>query len=99
MLHIYEKIILTMNKVNEIVSKYADRLKSFGIKLSAEGTIEAAAPVKMSVAILKDGTEVSSPDELVSRAMAHAACGSLAVRSCDRGCCRVLGHEVRAAES
>lgn len=66
MLHIYEKIILTMNKVNEIVSKYADRLKSFGIKLSAEGAIEAAAPVKMSVAILKDGTEVSSPDEMIA---------------------------------
>jgi len=55
-----------MNKVNEIVSKYADRLKSFGIKLSAEGEIEAAAPVKMSVAILKDGTEVSSPDEMIA---------------------------------
>jgi hypothetical protein len=54
-----------MNKVNEIVSKYADRLKSFGIKLSAEGTIEAAAPVKMAVAILKDGTEVSSPDDMI----------------------------------
>ena len=66
MLHIYEKIFLTMNKVNEIVSKYADRLKSFGIKLSAEGEIEAAAPVKMSVAILKDGTEVSSPDEMIA---------------------------------
>lgn len=66
MLHIYEKIILTMNKVNEIVSKYADRLKSFGIKLSAEGEIESAAPVKMSVAILKDGTEVSSPDEMIA---------------------------------
>ena len=66
MLHIYEKIILTMNKVNEIVSKYADRLKSFGIKLSADGEIEAAAPVKMSVAILKDGTEVSSPDEMIA---------------------------------
>jgi hypothetical protein len=66
LLHIYEKIILTMNKVNEIVSKYADRLKSFGIKLSAEGTIEAAAPVKMAVAILKDGTEVSSPDEMIA---------------------------------
>jgi hypothetical protein len=55
-----------MNKVNEIVSKYADRLKSFGIKLSAEGEIESAAPVKMSVAILKDGTEVSSPDEMIA---------------------------------
>jgi hypothetical protein len=66
MLHIVEKIFLTMNKVNEIVSKYADRLKSFGIKLSAEGEIESAAPVKMSVAILKDGTEVSSPDEMIA---------------------------------
>jgi hypothetical protein len=66
LLHIYEKIILTMNKVNEIVSKYAERLKSFGIKLSAEGEIEAAAPVKMAVAILKDGTEVSSPDEMIA---------------------------------
>jgi hypothetical protein len=66
LLHIYEKIILTMNKVNEIVSKYADRLKSFGIKLSAEGEIEATAPVKMAVAILKDGTEVSSPDEMIA---------------------------------
>lgn len=55
-----------MNKVNEIVSKYAERLKSFGIKLSAEGEIEAAAPVKMAVAILKDGTEVSSPDEMIA---------------------------------
>lgn len=54
-----------MNKVNEIVSKYAERLKSFGIKLSAEGEIEAAAPVKMAVAILKDGTEVSSPDDMI----------------------------------
>ena len=66
MLHIYEKIILTMNKVNEIVSKYADRLKSFGIKLSAEGEIEAATPVRFAVAILKDGTEVSSPDEMIA---------------------------------
>jgi hypothetical protein len=65
MLHIYEKIILTMNKVNQIVSKYADRLKSFGIKLSAEGEIETATPVKMAVAILKDGTEVSSPSEMI----------------------------------
>ena len=55
-----------MNKVNEIVSKYADRLKAFGIKLSAEGEIESAAPVKMAVAILKDGTEVSSPDEMIA---------------------------------
>ena len=55
-----------MNKVNQIVSKYADRLKSFGIKLSAEGEIETDAPVKMSVAILKDGTEVSSPDEMIA---------------------------------
>lgn len=55
-----------MNKVTEIVSKYADRLKAFGIKLSAEGEIESAAPVKMAVAILKDGTEVSSPDEMIA---------------------------------
>lgn len=66
MLHIYEKIILTMNKVNEIVSKYADRLKSFGIKLSAEGEIEAATPVRFAVAILKDGVEVTSPDEMIA---------------------------------
>jgi hypothetical protein len=66
MLHIVEKIILTMNKVNEIVSKYAERLKSFGIKLSAEGEIEAAAPVRFAVAILKDGIEVSSPDEMIA---------------------------------
>ena len=55
-----------MNKVNEIVSKYAERLKSFGIKLSAEGQIEAAAPVRFAVAILKDGMEVSSPDEMIA---------------------------------
>jgi hypothetical protein len=66
LLHIIEKIKLTMNKVTEIVSKYADRLKAFGIKLSAEGEIESAAPVKMAVAILKDGTEVSSPDEMIA---------------------------------
>lgn len=66
MLHIVEKIILTMNKVNEIVSKYADRLKSFGIKLSAEGEIEAATPVRFAVAILKDGVEVTSPDEMIA---------------------------------
>ena len=65
MLHIYEKIILTMNKVNEIVSKYAERLKSFGIKLSAEGEIEAASPVKMSSIILKDGTELTTPDDMI----------------------------------
>jgi len=65
MLHIYEKIILTMNKVNQIVSKYAERLKSFGIKLSAEGEIEAAAPVKMSSIILKDGTELTTPDDMI----------------------------------
>jgi len=55
-----------MNKVNEIVSKYADRLKSFGIKLSAEGEIEAATPVRFAVAILKDGVEVTSPDEMIA---------------------------------
>ena len=65
MLHIVEKIILTMNKVNEIVSKYADRLKSFGIKLSAEGEIEKAAEMKMSSIILKDGTEMTTPDDMI----------------------------------
>ena len=65
MLHIVEKIILTMNKVNEIVSKYAERLKSFGIKLSAEGEIEKAAEMKMSSIILKDGTEMTTPDDMI----------------------------------
>jgi BMFP domain-containing protein YqiC len=49
-----------MNKVTEIVSKYADRLKAFGIQLSAEGEIKKEA--QMAMAILADGTEVYSPD-------------------------------------
>jgi hypothetical protein len=49
-----------MNKVSEIVSKYADRLKAFGIQLSAEGEITKEA--QMAMAILANGTEVYSPD-------------------------------------
>lgn len=49
-----------MNKVSEIISKYADRLKVFGIQLSAEGEITKEA--QMAMAILADGTEVYSPD-------------------------------------
>jgi len=49
-----------MNKVSEIVSKYADRLKAFGIQLSAEGEIKKEA--QMAMAVLADGTEVYSPD-------------------------------------
>jgi hypothetical protein len=49
-----------MNKVSEIISKYADRLKAFGIQLSAEGEITKEA--QMAMAILADGTEVYSPD-------------------------------------
>lgn len=49
-----------MNKVSEIVSKYADRLKAFGIQLSAEGEITKEA--QMAMAVLADGTEVYSPD-------------------------------------
>lgn len=49
-----------MNKVSEIVSKYADRLKAFGIQLSAEGEIKKE--MQMAMAILADGTEVYSPD-------------------------------------
>ena len=49
-----------MNKVNEIISKYADRLKAFGIQLSAEG--EITKEQQMAMAILADGTEVYSPD-------------------------------------
>jgi len=51
---------INMNKVTEIVSKYADRLKAFGIQLSAEGEITKEA--QMAMAILADGTEVYSPD-------------------------------------
>lgn len=49
-----------MNKVSEIVSKYADRLKAFGIQLSADGEIKKE--MQMAMAILADGTEVYSPD-------------------------------------
>ena len=49
-----------MNKVSEIISKYADRLKAFGIQLSAEGEITKEA--QMAMAVLADGTEVYSPD-------------------------------------
>jgi len=49
-----------MNKVTEIVSKYADRLKAFGIQLSADGEIKKEQ--QMAMAILADGTEVYSPD-------------------------------------
>ena len=49
-----------MNKVSEIVSKYADRLKAFGIQLSAEGEIKKED--QMAMAVLADGTEVYSPD-------------------------------------
>ena len=49
-----------MNKVSEIVSKYADRLKAFGIQLSADGEIKKEE--QMAMAILADGTEVYSPD-------------------------------------
>jgi len=49
-----------MNTVTEIVSKYADRLKAFGIQLSADGEIKKEQ--QMAMAILADGTEVYSPD-------------------------------------
>lgn len=49
-----------MNKVTEIVSKYADRLKAFGIQLSADGEIKKEE--QMAMAVLADGTEVYSPD-------------------------------------
>jgi hypothetical protein len=49
-----------MSKVNEIVSKYAERLKSFGVSLSA--VEEAVEQKQMAMAILADGTEVYSPD-------------------------------------
>lgn len=49
-----------MNKVNEIVSKYAEKLKSFGINLSA--VEEAVEQKQMAMAVLADGTEVYSPD-------------------------------------
>jgi len=57
---LYKVIINTMSKVNEIVSKYAERLKSFGVSLSA--VEEAVEQKQMAMAILADGTEVYSPD-------------------------------------
>ena len=49
-----------MSKVNDIVSKYAEKLKSFGINLSA--VEEAVEQKQMAMAVLADGTEVYSPD-------------------------------------
>jgi hypothetical protein len=49
-----------MSKVNEIVSKYAERLKSFGVSLSA--VEEAVEQKQMAMAVLADGTEIYSPD-------------------------------------
>jgi len=57
---LYKVIINTMSKVNEIVSKYAEKLKSFGVSLSA--VEEAVEQKQMAMAILADGTEVYSPD-------------------------------------
>jgi hypothetical protein len=57
---LYKVIINTMSKVNEIVSKYAERLKSFGVSLSA--VEDAVEQKQMAMAILADGTEVYSPD-------------------------------------
>jgi hypothetical protein len=49
-----------MSKVNEIVSKYAEKLKSFGVSLSA--VEEAVEQKQMAMAVLADGTEIYSPD-------------------------------------
>jgi hypothetical protein len=57
---LYKVIINTMSKVNEIVSKYAEKLKSFGVSLSA--VEDAVEQKQMAMAILADGTEVYSPD-------------------------------------
>lgn len=57
---LYKVIINTMSKVNEIVSKYAEKLKSFGVSLSA--VEEAVEQKQMAMAVLADGTEVYSPD-------------------------------------
>jgi hypothetical protein len=57
---LYKVIINTMSKVNEIVSKYAERLKSFGVSLSA--VEDAVEQKQMAMAVLADGTEVYSPD-------------------------------------
>lgn len=53
-------LLTIMSKVNDIVSKYAEKLKSFGISLSA--VEEAVEQKQMAMAILADGTEVYSPD-------------------------------------
>jgi outer membrane murein-binding lipoprotein Lpp len=60
MRHIVKVIINIMSKVNEIVSKYAEKLKSFGVSLSA--VEEAVEQKQMAMAVLADGTEVYSPD-------------------------------------
>ena len=57
---LYKVIINTMSKVNEIVSKYAEKLKSFGVSLSA--VEDAVEQKQMAMAVLADGTEVYSPD-------------------------------------
>ena len=57
---LYKVIINTMSKVNEIVSKYAEKLKSFGVSLSA--VEEAVEQKQMAMAVLADGTEIYSPD-------------------------------------
>lgn len=57
---LYKVIINTMSKVNEIVSKYAEKLKSFGVSLSA--VEEAVEKKQMAMAVLADGTEIYSPD-------------------------------------
>jgi hypothetical protein len=49
-----------MSKVNEIVSKYAEKLKSFGVSLSA--VEDAVEQKQMAMAVLADGTEIYSPD-------------------------------------
>lgn len=60
-MRLYINHLLTiMNKVNEIVSKYAEKLKSFGISLSA--VEEAVEQKQMAMAVLADGTEIYSPD-------------------------------------
>lgn len=61
MLRLNTKLFIhIMSKVNDIVSKYADKLKSFGISLSA--VEEATEQKQMAMAVLADGTEVYSPD-------------------------------------
>jgi BMFP domain-containing protein YqiC len=57
---IQNHLLTIMSKVNDIVSKYADKLKSFGINLSA--VEEAVEQKQMAMAVLADGTEVYSPD-------------------------------------